>query len=253
MAINFIDNAFIEELALKGDEDSKPEGVSSSKNVTGIEVRLARAHILDNKTPKIGPFPGFSKLYLIVIVVSDKGEVLQTLDLKSFAKVDDNEDLPVDKTIYYWKQNGNKEKSPSQIHVLVSIVKSKQQLRDVSKIMTDVKNDDDFSDFVSSLKSIVKNTSAVSQIADLLFSTVGIVGKFLGKVDDKPLLTWVQSFTDINGDFDKLGKVAVRRGNKNADLELSVIIRDTTREVEIAKLENLIIEELAIDKNGIIA
>lgn len=250
MALNFIEDAFVEQLVLKGGDSNKPEGISSSKNVTGIEVRLSRAFIQDNGTPTIGPFPGFSKMYLIVIVVSDKGEVLQTLDLKSFAKVGDNEDLPVDKTIYYWKQNGNNEKSPSQIHVLASIIKSKQKLRDVGKIMSDVKNDDEFSNIVSSLKQVVNNINAVTQVANLLFSTAGIVGKFLGKVDDKPLLTWVQSFTDINGDFDKLGKITVNRKNKNAALDLSLIIRDTSREIEIAEMTNEIIEELVIENEG---
>ena len=250
MAVKFQEDAFVEQLALQGAENNKPEGISSSKNITGIEVRLSRAFIINIKTPKIGPFPGFSKMYLLVIVVSDKGEILQTLDLKSFAKVGDDEDLPVDKTIYYWKQQNKKDVNPSQIHVLTSIIKSKQSLRDVARIMADVKNDAEFGNLVSTLKTVVKNADAVSQVANLIFSVAGVVGKFLGKIEDKPLLTWVQSFTDINGDFDKLGKTTIGRKNDYAALDLSIIIRDTQREVELASLQNAVIEELEIARTG---
>ncbi|KAA5548594.1 hypothetical protein [Adhaeribacter rhizoryzae] len=250
MALNIKEDAFVEQFALQGDEKTKPQGISTSKNVTGIEVRLSRAFIINNKTPKIGPFPGFSKMYLMVVVVSDTGDVLQNLDLKSFAKVGDDEDLPVDKTIYFWKQQQKKDKSPSQIHVLASIVKSKQSLRDVAKILADVKNDSEYADVVSSIKEVVRNAAAVTQISDLLFSVAAVVGKFLGKVDDKPLLTWVQSFTDINGDFDKLGKTTIGRKNDFAALDLSIIIRDTHREIELASLQNAVIEELEIAKVG---
>jgi hypothetical protein len=45
-------------------------------------------------------------------------------------------------------------------------------------------------------------------------------------VEDKPLLTWVQSFTDLNGDFDVLGKTAKSAENKFASMKLSITIRD---------------------------
>jgi hypothetical protein len=242
MAVAFKDDAFIEQFAFESTEKSKPSGVSNSRNITGIEVRLSRAFIINNRTPKIGPFPGFSRMYMVIIVVSDLGNSLQTLDLKGFPKVGDNEDLPVDKTIYYWKQHNKKDKSPSQIHVFTSIIKSKQSLRDVGRILADVKNDEDFEKVVTDLKA--------NAVSNLVFSVAGVIGKFLGKVDDKPLLTWMQSFTDINGDFDKLGKTTTGRKNDNAALDLSIIIRDTSREEELAKMHNMIIEELEIAKNG---
>jgi len=250
MAINFKDDAFVEHIELQGGELTKLKGIPTSKNVTGIEVRLSKAFIKDNKTIKFGPFPGFAQLYLIAIVVNDKGEVLQNLDIKGFPKVGDHEDLPVDKTIYYWKQNFPQEQSPSQIHVLTSIIKSKQKLRDTGKVMSDVKNDAEFSGMVSTLKQVIKNANAVAQVSDVLFSAAALIGKFLGKLDDKPLLTWVQSYTDINGDFDNLGKITTGKSNKNATLDLAIIIRDTSREVEMANMQNMVIEELEIDRNG---
>ena len=250
MALNLKDEAFIEQFALQGDEKNKPEGISTSKNITGIEVRLSRALIINNKTPKIGPIPGFAKMYLMVIVVSDTGDAIQNLDLKSFAKVGDDEDLPVDKTIYFWKQQQETDKSPSQIHILASVIKSKKGLREAAKVLADVKNDAEFAGVVSSIKEVVKNANAVTQISDLLFSVAGVVGKFLGKVDDKPLLTWVQSFTDINGDFDKLGKTTIGRKNDFAALDLSIIIRDVHREVELTNLQNTVGEELELTKTN---
>jgi hypothetical protein len=77
-----------------------------------------------------------------------------------------------------------------------------------------------------------------------------VFGKFLGEVDDKPLMTWVQSFTDINGDFDKLGKTTIGRKNNFAALDLSIIIRDTTREEAIAAAHSLTIEELEMARSG---
>lgn len=253
---NLKQDAFVEQFALgnvpRDIPKGIPKGISSSKNVTGVEVRLSRAFIIENKTKPVLFFPGFAKLYLLVTVVSDQGNIVQTLDLKSFAKVGDNEDLPVDKTIYFFKKNEDNE-SPSQIHVLVSVVKSKQALRDVAKVLADVKNDKEFGDLVSTLKNSIKNANAVDQVSNTLFSVAAVFGKFLGEVDDKPLMTWVQSFTDINGDFDKLGKTTIGRKNNFAALDLSIIIRDMEREVAIAKANNIIIEELEIAEKGILS
>jgi len=49
-------------------------------DITGIEIRLSEwAFIIENKkTPKVLFFPD-SKIYLIVTVVSDQGDVVQTL------------------------------------------------------------------------------------------------------------------------------------------------------------------------------
>jgi hypothetical protein len=250
MAIQFQEDAFVGQFTLGADNNrQKPAGIPESADITGIEIRLSRAFIIENKTPKVLFFPGFSKIYLIVTVVSDQGDVVQTLDLKSFAKVGDDEDLPVDKTIFFFKKTADNQ-SPSQIHVLVSLVKSKQPLREVGRVLADVKNDPEFAGAVTSLKDMIKNASAVGQVSGLLFSVASVFGKFLGEVDDKPLMTWVQSFTDINGDFDKLGKTTIGRKNNFAALDLSIIIRDTTREEAIAAAHSLTIEELEMARSG---
>jgi len=251
MAINFSKESFIDFSKLESKNIPILDGILDSKNITGIEVRLSKARILNNKTPVIPPFfPGFAQLYVIELVISDVGNLVQTFDIKPFARVGNNEDLPIDKTLYYWKQNNMNESNPSQIHILTSIIKSKQKLRDTGKIMSDIKNDKDYSDLVSSLSSVISSVSNMNAISSILFSMVGIAGKFLGKVDDKPLITWVQSFTDINGDFDTLGVTTKSRKNIYAELDLSIIIRDITRETHLASVNKMLIEEIEIATKG---
>lgn len=244
MALNF-EESFIDTLALDKGNTKKPMEIPDSKNITGIELRLSKAYIIDNKTPKIPPFPGYAKMYLVVVVISDTGAYLQSLDLKSFAKVDDEEDIPIDKNIFYWKhEDGINQKAPSQIHASVSIIKSKKSLRDVGKVMSNVKNDPAYATLLDNIKEIVKSGAQVNMISNLAFTATQIVGKFLGKVDDKPLLTWVQSYSDINGDFDQLGKNTKSRKNRYAELNLSLTIRDTSREKALAKLKGVDVEVL---------
>lgn len=203
--------------------------IPSSKDISGLEVRLSNVTIIDNKTPKVFPFPGFAKVYFVNLVVSDLSADTVSLDLNGFEKVDDGDKLSLDRTLFSWKKTNNNTIVPSQIHVFSSLIKSKQPLRDVAKIMSDVKNDSNFKDTVTTLNSLFKTASNITNISSLIFQVAGIVGGFLGKVDDKPLLTWVQSFTDINGDFDILGKTDKNATNKFASMNLSITIRDKDR------------------------
>lgn len=242
MALDFTYETFIDAAKLTNGEKTKPTGIPSSNNLTGIELRLSKAFIINNKTPRIFPFPGYAKIYVIIIVVSDTGDVLQNLDLKSFAKVDDQEDIPIDKTIYYWKQNKKTDKAPSQIHSLVSVIKSKEDLRDVGNVLTDVRNDAKFSETIQKLKAVVNTTSQFNDVSNILFEVGSLVGKFLGRVDDKTLLTWVQSYSDINGDWDQLGKSIKNRKNRYAEIDLSLTIRDVSREKLLADAQSITTE-----------
>jgi hypothetical protein len=246
MAIKFREDFLSDSSQLKQSNNQKPSNIPDSSNITGIELRLSKALIIDNKTPKVWPFPGFAKIYLLVIVVTDSGVVLQNLDLKSFAKVDDGEEIPVDKTIFYWKQNSMSDVAPSQIHTLVSVIKSKESLREVGKVLSDVKNDEKFSSTLDALKTVLKGAQTFTDVSGLILSVAEVVGKFLGNVDDKPLMTWVQSFSDINGDYDQLGKTAKSRKNNYSEIELSLTIRDTSRELALAQSQGVVVEELVL-------
>ena len=77
-----------------------------------------------------------------------------------------------------------------------------------------------------------------------------IVGKYLGNVKDKPLLTWVQSFTDINGDLDVLGKIVKQKENKNVALTMTLVVRDKARESKILeKASEEVKGELSLDEH----
>jgi hypothetical protein len=232
-------NAFVDQTSLESfpSRSSTLESaeIPTSKDITGIEVRLSKALIKDNGTPEVWPFPGLARFYLMTIVVSDVQNGAVGLDLKGFAKVGDNEELPVDRTLFYWKKEGEG-KSPSQIHVFASILKSKEDLRDVGKILSEIKGDAQYKDLVQQAAGMIGAATPVGAIADTLFTVATILGKYLGKVKDNPWLTWVQSFTDLNGDLDNLGITLRGRENENAAMSLSLIIRDKGREEEALKL-----------------
>lgn len=221
---------FQEAFETKKHASSAKRLIPGSKDITGIEVRLSDVVIIDNKTPKVFPFPGLAKVYFVNMVVSDISTTPVTIDLNGFEKVDDGDKLNLDRTLFAWKQKANSTtEGPSQIHVFSSLIKSKQPLRDVAKVMQEVKSDAAFKELAGTLAEVVKKAGSVTNISGLVFQLAGIVGNFLGKVEDKPLLTWVQSFTDLNGDFDVLGKTEKSAVNKFASMKLSITIRDKER------------------------
>jgi len=207
--------------------------IPTAAELTGLELRLSRVLIIDNHMIKIPPFPGLAEMYLLVIVVSDTGATIQNIDLKGFAKVDDNEELPIDKTIFYWKKVADSDKLPGQIHTFVSVIKSKERLRNVGSVLAAAKADSDYSNVVSAIKAMMKNATPLGQVTDLVFSLAGIIGKYLGKVKDKPLFTWVQSYTDLNDDFNTLGKTTKDKQNDSVSVALSLIVRDKNREQQV--------------------
>ena len=206
--------------------------IPTTGDISGIELRLSRAHILDNRTPNIGPFPGYAKIYFLTLVVSDIKNQAVFVDVKGFPKVDDKEDLPIDNTLYYWKKTATSKVPPSQLHVFTSIIKSKQSLRDAGKILQDIKDDEGYKSALKTVVSVITSVTAVLPIVDQITNLANIIGKFLGKVDDKPLISVLQSFTDINGDFDVLGKIPKEYRSKYAILGLSLTVRDKEREKE---------------------
>lgn len=224
--------SFVDDLSLNLKSSKRTGDIPKSDELSGIELRLSRVLIKNNGVIKIRPFPGLAQMYLLVIVISDLENPIQNLDLKGFHKVDDFEELPVDRTIFYWKKNDASAKNPGQIHAFVSVVKSNEKLREVGQVLAKVKGDKDYSDLVTGLKGLLAATNPVGQVADSLFNLASIVGKYLGNVKDKPLLTWVQSFTDINGDLDFLGKVVKEKENDDAALAMTLIVRDKARETK---------------------
>lgn len=233
--INFTSNLYQDEFSFKETKHLRTKSLTrgdilTSSQVSGIEVRLSNVFIKDNKTPRIGPFPGLAKVYLLNIVVSDIQNSTIDLGLEGFEKVDDKQNLGIDRTLFYWKKESRGSKSPSQIHLMTSLIKSKKALRETGSVLESVKDDDDFKSIASTIGTIVKTATPISAISEIVFRTAAIVGKFLGNVDDKPLLTRFQSFSDIAGSFNQIGKTVFPFGNMYADVDYSVYIRDKERQ-----------------------
>ena len=203
-------------------------GIPISTSITGLEVRLSRVLVIDNRTPKVLFLPGRANVYLLLLVIDNLGLEPQALTLSGFADIDDNEDLPVDKTAYYWSPSSSQSVAPSQIHVLLSVIKSKQKLRNGGQLLETAKASPTYQQGLAQL--LAAAVAAPAQVAELALTLGGIIGGFLTNVEDKPLFTQVVSFTDINGDFDILGKTVHPRENSCIRTELTLVVRDKERE-----------------------
>ena len=210
-------------------------GVPSSKDVSGIELRMLPPLIKDNHTPAVWPFPGYSKLYCLTIVVSDvTNQLAGAIDLQGFPRIGDNERLPINKTIFYWQAGDSKEKGPNQIHTMCTVMKSKQSLRDVGKVLASIKDDSGYKDLISSLASIAKDAAKFNVVTDIMVQVAGVVGKILGGVDDKPLGTVINSYTTLHGDFDKIGISQLVYPTRDVDFDFQMVVRNQQAEAAIA-------------------
>jgi hypothetical protein len=210
--------------------------IDTSADVTGIELRMLAPYIKDNRTEKVWPFPGYSKLYCLTIVASNvANELTGAIDLKGFAKIDDKESLPINKSIYLWQADNEEEKAPNQIHVFCSVVKSKQSLRDVGEILTKVKSDNDYKDLIGSLGNLAKDAAKFNVATDVITSIAAVVGKYLGKVEDKPLGTIINSYTTLFGDFDKLGVTPLVYPTRYVDFNFKMVVRSKQENLSTKK------------------
>lgn len=232
--IRFTENLYTElhDFAEAGVGQTKPDpDVPNSREISGIEVRLSRVVINDNKTARVWPFPGLARMYFICIVLSDDAKKPVTIDLKGFEKVNDGDALHIDRTLFYWKKNDSarRAETPSQIHLFLCMLKSKEALRDTGRMLKTITSDKSFRSAAAEAKKLMKKSGDAASLTGMLFNLAGAAGRWLGEVEDKPLFAWAQSFSDINGDFDVLGKTDKQASNKYVSMALSVIIRDASR------------------------
>ncbi len=200
--------------------------IPTSDKLTGIELRLLPPFVKDNNTEPFLVFPGFAKLYCLTIVISDiNNQLIGGIDLQGFPRIGDNEHLPVNKTIFYWQQNTTDNTPPKQIHTMCSVIKSKKALRETSKIMAELKNDDEYKTLIGTVAGLASSAGPVGVALDIITQVAGIVGKYLGNVEDKPVGTVINSFTDIRGDFDHEGVRRHTFSATNVDFEMEVIVR----------------------------
>jgi len=209
--------------------------VPSSVDVSGIELRMLPPFIRDNRTLHIWPFPGYAKLYCLTIVISDVANQLTGLmDLNAFPGIGKNEFLPVNKSIFYWEDKDGASPAPNQLHTMCSVIKSKERLRETGDIMAHVKNDAAYQSLVDKLSSVVADTASFAAVTNISMQIANIVGQYLGKVDDKPIGTVVNSYTRLHGDWDKLGISPIAASTKNVDFNFELVIRDRNREQPVS-------------------
>lgn len=246
MAIQFLDpeTSFIStrnsSLAKKLSTLSTRSGlreIDTSADVTGVELRMLPPYIKDNRTDKIWPFPGYAKLYCLTLVASNvTNQLVGTIDLQGFPRIDDKENLPINKTIYLWQAEKKEDKAPNQIHVFCSVVKSKQSLRDVGEILSKVKQDTEYKDLIGSLSKLAKDAAKFNIATDVLTNVASVVGKYLGKVEDKPLGTVINSYTTLFGDFDKLGVSPLVYATRDVDFNFKMVVRSKQEKLATTRM-----------------
>lgn len=246
MAIQFLDpeTSFVSTVGSQSAEkfsttsaEAKLPEIETSADVTGIELRMLPPYIKDNRTEKVWPFPGYSKLYCLTIVVSNvANQLVSGIDLKGFAKIDDKENLPINKTVYLWQGQKSTDKAPNQLHVMCSIMKSKQSLRDVAQVMSEVRNDEEYKSLVGSLGKLAKDAAKFNMVTDVITSVASVVGKYLGKVEDKPLGTIINSYTTLFGDFDRLGVTPLTYPTKFVDFNFKLVVRSKKEKLATVKM-----------------
>lgn len=203
-------------------------GIGNSAKVSGIEVRMLPPLIKANgRNPFIGK--DLAKLYCLTIVVSDlANQTVGGIDLKGFPRIRDNEHLPINKTIFYWQGMKDDEPGPNQIHFISRVILCRQNLRDIGQIMTEAKNDDEYKGLVKNLGSLLKKASALTPISEGIFMLSSIIGKYLGKVEDKDVGTVINSYTTLHGDFDKHGVNPYSYPTSDVDFNFELVVRDAT-------------------------
>lgn len=235
MAIQFLDpettfisarnSSLVKKLSTLGTRGGLRE-IDTSADVTGIELRMLPPYIKDNRTDKVWPFPGYAKLYCLTLLASNvTNQLVGTIDLQGFPRIDDKENLPINKTVYLWQAEKKEDKAPNQLHVFCSVVKSKQSLRDVGEILSKVKEDTEYKDLIGSLSKLAKDAAKFNIATDILTNVASVVGRHLGKVEDKPLGTVINSYTTLFGDFDKLGVTPLVYPTRDVDFNFKMVVR----------------------------
>ena len=89
--IDFSQNLYVEDYSFKDTQELRSVSrgdIPTSEEISGIEVRLSKVFIIDNKTRQFGPFPGLATVYFMNIVLSDLSTSQVDLNLNGFEKVD---------------------------------------------------------------------------------------------------------------------------------------------------------------------
>jgi hypothetical protein len=204
--------------------------VPGSSDVAGIELRMLPPLIKDNRTIKFWPFPGKAKLYCLTMIISDVANQLKGhMDLNGFANIGNGEYLPINKTIFYWEKPGNDTPAPNQLHVVCSIIKSKGRLRDVGNILSGVREDNEYKTLINQLSGLATNAANFNLVTEISLQLMALIGRYMGRVEDRPIGAVVHSFTRLHGDWDELGVKPIHVSTRNVDFDFELVVRDEER------------------------
>jgi hypothetical protein len=223
----------------KDPDPGKLLAARSSKNISGIELRMLPPLIVENHSTPVWPFPGYSKLYCLTIVVSDvANQLVGGIDIKGFPRIGDCEYLPVNKTVFYWQADKPTDKPPSQLHIMCSIIKTKQTLRDAGQIMAELSVDAEYQSAMTTIGKLSRQASKFNLVSGLVMQIGGIAGRYLGKVDDKPIGTILNSYTKVNGDFDRTGIKKLTYSTRDVQFNFDLIVRNEKAEQKVLSAMN---------------
>lgn len=221
--------------------------VPPSQDLTGIELRIKSIFIKDNRTPAFGPFPGRANFYLLTIVVSDvANQSVKPVNVITFPRIGDEEALPTRETLFYYVQDKPASPMPQQLHLVASVIKSKRGLREAGAIMSDLESDGPYKDLLAQIAGLASDATAAGAIISLVQQLSGIIGNYLGKIEDRPLATVMRSFTGLAGDWDKLGVNPVAITTKFVNFTFELIVRNKGREQLLAKTLNLRTKDISV-------
>jgi hypothetical protein len=214
----------------EGNIERVRSSVPGSSDVAGIELRMLPPFIKNNRTIKFWPFPGKARLYCLTLIISDATNQLKgQMDLNGFANIGNGEYLPVNKTIFYWEKPDKDTLAPNQLHVMSSIIKSKGRLRDVGNILSSVRGDNEYKTLINQLSGLASSAANFNLITEISMQLTTLIGRYLGRIDDKPIGAVVHSFTRLHGDWDELGIKPVHVTTKDVDFDFELVVRDESR------------------------
>jgi hypothetical protein len=168
-------------------------------------------------------------LYYLTIVVSDiENQLSCDIDIIAFPKIGDRELLPVNKTIYYWSRSNCNGKMPEQIHLMCSVIKSKEPLREIANVINQLKRDEMYNTLTDRILSMIATTATRSIITNFVLDLAHIVGRYLGLINDKPIATVINSFTRIHGDWSNFGVTPLSINVKNVTFYFELIVRNSS-------------------------
>jgi hypothetical protein len=97
-----------------------------------------------------------------------------------------------------------------------------------------IKDDTEYKGLIADLGKLTSDVAKFNVVSDIVVQIAGVVGKYLGAVEDKPLGTIINSYTTLHGDFDKIGIAQLLYPTRDVDFEFQMVVRNQKEETALA-------------------